>query len=180
MTMPLKLLIVEDFESDALLVARALSKAGFTVQHERVQSLDNLRAALAKQEWDVIVTDYSLPGFDALQTLEVVRESGCRAPVFVVSSRAPEEAVVAVMRAGARDYLRKDHLSQLGDSIRRELAAGETGTLRDHSELRSALGEVIAETDKLLASALPQSLLHSHARRLRDAAGRTLASLPPV
>lgn len=115
----LRLLLIEDFESDAMLVVRAIGKAGFSVKHERVTSAGALRDALASGEWDVIVSDFSLPAFGALPALEIIRESGHRIPVFVVSSRAGEESAVAVIKAGASDYLRKDHLGELGEKIRR-------------------------------------------------------------
>jgi len=62
--------------------------------------------------------------------------------------------------------------------VKRELAADASGAGGEHDELQAALREVIDESDRVLASALPQSLLHAHARRLRDAASRTLALLP--
>lgn len=172
----LQVLIVEDFESDALLVARALSKAGFTVHHERVDSAEALQDALERQHWDVVVSDFSMPAFGALPALTIIRQSGQRIPVFVVTSRADEETAVAVIKAGAQDYLRKDHLSKLGDAVRRELAA-QAASPDGHTNLRQALESILAEADSLLLSALPHGVLHTHARRLRQAAATTLSAL---
>ena len=175
----LNVLIVEDFESDAILVARALGKAGYSVLHERVETADEFRAALARQVWDVVITDFSVPGFGALPVLEIMRQGGLAVPVFVVSSRAGEEAAVAVIKAGARDYLRKDHLSLLGDSVKRELeaAAAKSGTPDGPVHLKPLLQTVITEADKLLQGALPSGVLQGHARKLREACAAVLAKL---
>lgn len=173
---PLKLLIVEDFENDARLVVRALGKAGYQVNYHRVETADALREQLRQEDWDLIVSDFSLPDFGALEALEVLHQSGRDIPLFVVSSLAGEEAAVAVMKAGAQNYLRKDHLDRLPAAYQEEQQAR---TRRKSSpigsgELREAVELLLDETGRLEASALPGSALHGYVRRVREAARHTL------
>lgn len=76
MAAPLRVLLVEDSEDDALLLERQLRRGGLDAITRRVDSAAELRAALIQQPWDVIITDHNLPGFDSHAALEVVRASG--------------------------------------------------------------------------------------------------------
>ena len=72
----LRLLMIEDVEDDAVLLRRELTRSGFNLHWRRVESEAELRRALAEETWDLVVSDYALPGFDALGGLAVVRELG--------------------------------------------------------------------------------------------------------
>jgi PAS domain S-box-containing protein len=120
MRQPLRALIVEDSPDDADLLVMELSRAGYQVSYERVQSRASLEAALARGPWDVVLCDYSLPGFDALGALEVVNESGLDLPFLIISGTVGEEIAVEALRAGAHDYLLKDRLGRLRPAIERE------------------------------------------------------------
>ncbi|MDL2357272.1 MAG: ATP-binding protein [Pseudomonadota bacterium] len=114
-------LLVEDSESDAELVLRCLKKAGFEVELERVETEPQMRAALAIRRWDIILSDYNLPQFSASAALVLMHESMQDLPFIVVSGKIGEEVAVALMRAGAHDYVMKDNLARLPPAITREL-----------------------------------------------------------
>ncbi len=121
MTAPLRVLIVDDSETDAKLVLLALQVAGRPVQSERVQDADSLRAALKRQEWDAIVCDWSMPQFSALAALELVKQLGLDVPFVIASGTIGEDIAVAGLRAGAHDYVLKGNLTRLIPAIEREL-----------------------------------------------------------
>jgi len=100
---PLAVLIVEDSESDAQLILRLLRKADYDVLSERVETADEMRSALRRQLWDIIISDYSLPQFDGRAALELVQAECSDLPFIVVSGTIGEENAVALMKAGAHD-----------------------------------------------------------------------------
>ena len=109
----LKLLIVEDSEDDCLLVLYALRQAGLCCEHNRIQSAKSLREALRNQDWDLIISDYSLPDFSAPEALSILKEAGLDIPFIVISGTVGEETVIKLMKSGARDCVMKDHLGRL-------------------------------------------------------------------
>jgi len=117
----IRLLLVEDSIYDAELLIRGLVKAGFDVVMERVQTSQEMQAALAAREWDAIISDYNLPVFSAPKALEILRKSGNDLPFIVVSGEIGEETAVEIMRSGAHDYLMKSNLNRLAEALRREI-----------------------------------------------------------
>ena len=117
----LRALIVEDRDDDRVLLVRALERGGFDVVHERVESAESMAAALGAREWDVVLSDYSLPSFSALQALEVLKSTGIDLPFIVVSGTIGEETAVEALRAGAHDFLVKRAFARLVPAIEREL-----------------------------------------------------------
>ncbi len=122
MTRPLSVLIIEDSEDDALLIARALKRGGYTLTSERVATAKDLRALLEQRTWDVIIADYTLPGFSALAALDIVQNLDYIIPFIIVSGTISKTSAVAAMKAGAHDYVMKDNLTRLVPAIERELA----------------------------------------------------------
>ena len=118
---PLAVLIVEDSESDAQLIVRFLRKTGYDLVYKQVETGDQMRAALKKQSWDVVISDYSMPHFDGRTALELLKEKQQDIPFIVVSGVIGEECAVAMMKAGAHDYLIKDSLARLAPAVEREL-----------------------------------------------------------
>jgi two-component sensor histidine kinase len=131
---PLRVLQVEDSESDAALVERILTKSGYAVYSERVVSAQEMKAALAGQRWDLIIADYRLPDFGAPSALSVLHEGGQDIPFIVVSGAMGEEVAVAMMRAGAQDYLLKHDLARLAPAVERELREVQTRREREQAE----------------------------------------------
>ncbi|BAS55177.1 multi-sensor signal transduction histidine kinase [Leptolyngbya boryana NIES-2135] len=130
----LRLLLVEDSQEDALLLLYPLRKAGYQLEVERVLSLEAVRSALSSKTWDMIISDYVLPGFTAHQVLELVQSFDLDLPFIVVSGSMGEETAVAVMRAGAHDYLLKESLSRLVPAIERELREAEVRRQKRQAE----------------------------------------------
>jgi signal transduction histidine kinase/CheY-like chemotaxis protein len=114
-------LIVEDSDDDAILLIRMLNKGGYKVSYLRVDNLDDTRAALTEETWDVIISDYSLPSFNGLAALRLLHELEVDLPFIIVSGTIGEDLAVEAMRAGAHDYLMKDSLARLVPAIQREL-----------------------------------------------------------
>src|SRR3989442_15818034 len=107
---------------------RALRDAGFAPDAERAGSAAELETALARTGWDAILSDYYLPGFDALESLRIVRGRGLDLPFIVVSGSIGENLPPEAMRAGANDYLMKGNQARLGPAGSREprYGAGRT------------------------------------------------------
>src|ERR1017187_3821212 len=119
MAIPLRLLLVEDYEDDTQLLLLALKKGGYDVVFERVTSGSAMEIALARQPWDVIIADQNLPHFSGLEAPDFLKENGYDIPFFLVSGSINEELAAEAMRAGAQDYLKKDSLTRLCPAIAR-------------------------------------------------------------
>jgi PAS domain S-box-containing protein len=134
---PIRVLIIEDSESDTALVIRQLEKAGYTVAHQRVENADQLKEALKNQDWDIVIADYRLPEFDAPAALAVFQNTGLDIPFIVVSGAIGEETAVSLMKSGACDYLMKNNLARLAPVVKRELSEVEVrlGRKRAHEAL---------------------------------------------
>ena len=130
----LRVLNVEDSEEDLALLARHLQRAGYDLTTDRVETAEAMKAALESSEWDVILCDYSMPQFNALPALSVVKEMGLDIPFIIISGTVGEAAAVEAMRAGAHDYLMKDNLVRLVPTIERELHESENRRARRHAE----------------------------------------------
>jgi len=160
MTTPLRCLIVEDSEDDARLMVRQLSKGGYDVMWERVETAEAMRAAFNRQRWDVVLADYKLPHFSGPAALELLKAGGQDLPFLIVSGTIGEEQAVAAMKAGAHDYVMKDRPGRLVPAVERELreAAGRRERRRDEEAWRTlsarqeailaAVPDVIMEVDK--------------------------------
>src|SRR5437016_4792375 len=112
MGIPLRVLHVEDSALDAELVVAELTTAGYDLSYERVQTTADLKLALARQEceWDVVLCDYNLPSFNALDALAIMQATGRDLPFVIVSGTIGEDAAVAALKAGANDFMAKDRL----------------------------------------------------------------------
>jgi two-component system cell cycle sensor histidine kinase/response regulator CckA len=117
----LRVLLVEDSPSDAKLVLREIRAAGHAVEFERVEDAPAMRAALTRQGWDVVISDWSMPKFSALAALTVMKTAGLDLPFLIVSGTVGEDLAVEAMRAGAHDYVLKDKLVRLAPALEREL-----------------------------------------------------------
>jgi signal transduction histidine kinase len=118
---PLRALIVEDVESDALLVVRELKRGGFDVTFERVDTAETMAAALARDTWDIVLSDYTMPRFSALAALGIVKERKVDLPFIIVSGTIGEETAVEAIRAGAHDFMVKGKFARLVPAVEREL-----------------------------------------------------------
>ena len=134
MAKPLRVLIVEDAPDDAELLLRELRRQGYDPVAERVETRAAMQAALGAGPWDVILSDNSLPQYGAEAALQVLQEVGLDVPFIVVSGSIGEDAAVALMKAGAHDYLFKGNLARLGTAVERELREAEERRKRRQAE----------------------------------------------
>jgi signal transduction histidine kinase len=148
----LRVLIIEDYEEDALLLRRSLAKAGYDVVARRVETAAELRDALADTDpWHLVLADYTLPGFGARDALRILQETGLELPFIIVSGTIDEVSAVNAMRAGAHDYVLKGHLERLLPAIERELA--DAARRSEDKEARKAAERESAElTQRLINS----------------------------
>ncbi|MBN1315867.1 MAG: PAS domain S-box protein, partial [Anaerolineales bacterium] len=121
MSILLRALIIEDSEDDTLFVLRTLRKGGYDPIYERVETAEEMDAALRKHEWDVVLADYSLPHFNAPRALEQLKNTSQDLPFIVISGTVGEDIAVEVMKAGAHDFFIKGNLTRLVSAIEREI-----------------------------------------------------------
>jgi diguanylate cyclase (GGDEF)-like protein len=117
----LRLLLIEDSSEDAAAVVRTLTRGGYEVLVERVETPAELIAALERAPFDIAIAEYDAPAFLGTSALDLVRQRDTDLPFIVVSRTAGEEAAVAAMRTGAHDYILKDNLARLVPAVEREL-----------------------------------------------------------
>ena len=134
MTVPLRLLLIEDSEDDAFLLTRELERGGYALHSVRVDSAAELTAALDRQPWDLVIGDYSMPQFSGIAGLNLIRQRGLDMPFIFVSGTIGEETAVAAMRAGANDYVMKGQWKRLLPAIARELRDAEERRARRQAE----------------------------------------------
>src|SRR5262245_11889385 len=143
---PLRLLIVEDSEDDAQLLARELRRADYEVTFERVDTAALVAAALAAQPWDLIISDYTMPRLRGTEALELLKKSTLDIPFIFVSGTIGEETAVAAMKSGAQDYLVKGQIRRLVPAVERELREAEIRRAQ-----KRAAAQVAREQERLRA-----------------------------
>lgn len=136
---PLRILIVEDSESDVLLLLRALRREGCEVHYKVVETAVDMRAALESQDWDVITSDHAMPRFSAPEALALARELRPDLPFIIVSGEIDLNLAVSLMKGGAKDYVQKRELPRIMPVINRALKEVETRIKR--REVEEALRE---------------------------------------
>jgi signal transduction histidine kinase len=147
----LRVLHVEDVEEDVLLVQRHLRGSGWSVEWTRVDTAEGLRDAL-RSPWDVVLSDFDMPGFSVLQALEIVRASErAGTPFIVVSGSVGEQAAIEVLLRGADDFVNKGNLARLVRAIERELDDAQVRA--EKKEVQRALAEALSSREELIAVA---------------------------
>jgi two-component system cell cycle sensor histidine kinase/response regulator CckA len=121
MSRPLRVLIVEDSDDDVEMLVRVLERDGYDVTYERVQTAEEMQAALGRSSWHAVISDYSLPSFSGPEALEVLKSTRKDLPFIIVSGTIGEDTAVAALKAGAHDFLVKGHLARLVPAIDREI-----------------------------------------------------------
>lgn len=118
----MKLLNIEDSEVDYELLIHHLKKGGISeIQSLRIETEEQLREALAREKWNLVISDYNVPGFSPLSALAIVRENSKHLPFIVVSGLVGEESVADMMKAGVEDFVIKSRLERLTPVVKRAL-----------------------------------------------------------
>jgi signal transduction histidine kinase len=144
-------LLVEDNPDDEALVIAEIRRGGYDVTYERVQSADAMRAALARGNWDIVLSDYAMPSFSAPAALELLHASGLDIPFIIVSGTVGEETAVAAMRSGASDYVLKNSLTRLCPAIERELRESARRIEQRHMREQLLISDRMASVGTLAA-----------------------------
>ncbi|HKX32478.1 MAG TPA: PAS domain-containing protein, partial [Blastocatellia bacterium] len=176
MNKTLRVLVIEDSERDVQLLRRQLSRADYELTFHWVETPAAMKEALDAHIWDVILSDYSMPGFSALAALELLKETNLDIPFIVISGTIGEELAVETMLAGAHDYLMKGNFSRLIPAIERERQEAANRLARRQAEeslrtseaelraLFAAMTDVILEfdIDGCLLKTAPTNTAHLH------------------
>ena len=137
MTEPIHLLICEDNEDDAALFATHLRRDGLDLTYERVDTPGAAATALRDRTPDIVLSDYKMPAFTAEEALRLLHETALDIPFILISGKIGDERAASLMRVGAHDFIRKDHLTGLAPAVRREL--GEAQVRRQQRKAEAAL-----------------------------------------
>lgn len=166
----LRILLVEDSENDAELLLHDLRLGGYSPEHERVETSEQMSNALDKQVWDIIISDYALPRFSGPEAIALAKNRKLDTPIIIVSGTIGEETAVKCMRAGANDYIIKGQLARLVPAIEREVRDAEArrrsaqeetrrqqvmlGLMEDLRDSQDRLKKAMAELEKARDAAL--------------------------
>jgi putative two-component system response regulator len=134
MSTPLRVLMIEDCEDDARLLRRALRQADYELTHARVDTPAAMCAALDREGWDLVISDYSMRSFSGPAALDILKERGLDIPFIIVSEAIDEETAVASLKAGAHEFVTKGKISRLGPAVERELREAEVRRARHRAE----------------------------------------------
>jgi signal transduction histidine kinase len=172
----IRLLHLEDSELDHALVMAQLRRAGLAIDAVRVETRAEFARALG-QRWDVIVSDYNLPGFSGLEALQALRDSGLVVPFILVSGEIGEDTAVEAMRNGASDYLLKNNLARLAPAIEHAIAAARTtrAKVRADRDLQASRQRLSELAQHLQTSV--ENERHAIAREIHDDVGGSLTAL---
>ena len=130
----LRVLMVDDSEDDVQLIINELKKFEYNSLYERVETAAAMKKALQEKQWDIILSDYKMPKFNAPSAIAVLKEANINIPLIIVSGTDSAEMAVECMRLGAQDYIMKGNLSRLCPAIARELKDAEVSGKKKHTE----------------------------------------------
>ncbi len=181
MSPPVRLLHLEDAELDHALVVAHLQRGGLRLDVERVDTPAQFTAALGRP-WDLVISDYHLPGFSGLDALRQLRQHEARTgtgpvPFILVSGQIGEDTAVEAMRNGASDYLLKNNLSRLAVAAESALATAATHRARLEADRELAASKrQLSELAQHLQTSV-EAERHAIAREIHDDVGGTLTAL---
>ena len=153
---PIRVLFIEDSKADVELAVLELDQDGFDVSWERVQVEGDVKQALSLRRPQVILSDFSMPGFYGMDALRLAKEMAPGVPFIFVSGTIGEERAIEAIRLGATDYVLKDDLRRLGTVVRRALSeAAERSRARTAEEERARLVEILEATSDCVSMSDP-------------------------
>ena len=172
----LRVLHLEDSELDHELTLAHLRRGGLQVEVRRIDSEVEFLAAL-DTDWDVIVSDYNLPGFSGLVALDLLKARGLDVPFILVSGEIGEDTAVEAMRNGASDYLLKNNLARLVPALLHAIEATETRRARVQADRElDESKQRLRELAQHLQNSIEQERA-SISREIHDDVGGSLTAL---
>ncbi len=174
---PLRILHLEDSEPDHQLAQRALAKAGLASMLDRTDTLADFEAALRATAYDLVLADYHLPGFTALNAWQTMQQTAHQLPFVLLSGAIGESAAVQAIQLGMSDYLAKDDMARLGPVVQRALQTHQTRQAKAHADAELAASERrLAELTAHLHTAIEDERA-AIAREIHDDIGGALAAI---
>lgn len=174
---PIHILHLEDSVLDHDLVARTLRKSGISCDMTRVERLDEFLQALRTTHFDVILADYRLPGFTALDAWNALQDLPQRPPFILLSGAIGESAAVEAIKLGISDYLLKDDMGKLVYVIQRAMEVQEARLAKEHADAELAASEQrLAHFADHLQMTIEQERA-AIAREIHDDIGGSLAAI---
>ena len=167
----MRILMVEDSEDDARLLYSELARTSGNISYLRVDNPDDMRAALIDSEWDIVISDHSMPGFSSLEALDLLKECGKDIPFIIYSGDVSEHVEVAAMCSGAQDSITKGNVARLLPAMEREIHGAAVRRAKEQADARV---HKLAFYDSL--TGLPnRNLFCDHvSRKLQQAEGRSV------
>ena len=133
---PMRLLMVEDSEEDARLLYSELTQANADIKFKRVDCADDMRAALSNSEWDIVISDHSMPHFSSLEALSLLKECGKDIPFIIYSGNVSEHVEVAALCSGAQDSIQKGNIARLMPAMEREIHGAAVRRAKEAADAR--------------------------------------------
>jgi diguanylate cyclase (GGDEF)-like protein len=159
-----KILIVDDSEDDAFLLSSQIRRIEEKCEFRRVDSAEGMRTALAQQSWDLVISDHSMPGFDSVEALRILRDSDKETPFVIYSGHLAQEVGISAMQNGAHDFVYKNDPERMLPVIKRELEHAKLR--RDKTEAENSISK-IANYDELTGLANRNLFCEQLDRRLK-------------
>src|ERR1700728_823198 len=135
MSAQLKLVVAEDDDTDAMLIARNLARGGVKCTMHRVQTESDFVDALYEVKPDVIISDFSMPQFDGRRALEIAVVRAPETPVLFVSGPIAEQRAIDALRCGATDYILKSNMTRLPAAVQRAVREASMKAAQRQSQL---------------------------------------------
>ena len=173
----LRILHLEDADPDHQLARRALAKATLPCVLDRVETLQGFQQALMAGNYDLVLADYHLPGFTALEAWQTMQWSKHKLPFVLLSGAIGESAAVQAIQLGMSDYLAKDDMARLGPVVQRALLTHQTRQAKERTDAELAASERrLAELTAHLHTAIEDERA-AIAREIHDDIGGALAAI---
>jgi len=150
---PVKVLLVEDSDRDAELVLQAVKRAGVLMEHRRVQTEPEFRRELERFGPQIVLSDFSMPGFGGLKALQICQHHDPDVPFIFVSGTIGEDVAVEAMKAGGADYVMKSNLMRLGSAVQRELREAAARRARRVAEAGLRRAQLLARLAHVITGA---------------------------
>lgn len=142
----LRVLFVEDSQADIELSCQELLRDGFAVQVDATDRQQDFVALISQHDYDIVITDYGLPGWTGLDAIRILREAGRQTPVILLTGSLGDQTAVQCLKAGASDYVLKENLKRLPHAVRLALRDAESSRRRLQAD--SKLKEYAAQLER--------------------------------